>query len=80
MNRCLTTLKRIFNHAEAMGLNVRNPVKHMPYFKETVRICSLTLEEVDKYLATAKGDLRGFAIFAMETGEAERAFGPSQEG
>ena len=68
VNRCLTTLKRIFNHADAMGLNVRNPVKHVPYFKETGRIRALTLEEVDKYLAAAKGDLRDFAILATETG------------
>jgi integrase len=68
VNRCLTTLKRIFNHADAMGLNVRNPVKHVPYFKETGRIRALTIEEVDKYLAAAKGDLRDFAILATETG------------
>src|ERR1017187_8411686 len=29
VNRSLTTLKRIFNHADAMGLNVRNPVRHV---------------------------------------------------
>jgi integrase len=68
VNRCLTSLKRIFNHADAMGLSVRNPVKHVPYFKETGRIRALTLEEVDKYLAAAKGDLRDFAILATETG------------
>lgn len=64
----MTTLKRSFNHADAMGLNVRNPVKHVPYFKETGRIRALTLEEVDKYLAAAKGDLKDFAILATETG------------
>ena len=69
VNRCLTTLKRIFNHADAMGLNVRNPAKHVPYFKETGRIRALTLEEVDKYLAAAKGGLRDFAILATETGD-----------
>jgi integrase len=68
VNRNLTTLKRIFNHADAMGLNVKNPVRHVPYFKETGRIRALTLEEVDKYLAAAKGDLRDFAILATETG------------
>jgi integrase len=51
-----------------MGLNVRNPVRHVPYFKETGRIRALTIEEVDKYLAAAKGDLRDFAILATETG------------
>jgi integrase-like protein len=34
VNRKLTTLKRIYNHADAMGLNIRNPVRHVPYFKE----------------------------------------------
>jgi len=68
VNRNLTTLKRIFNYADAMGLNVRNPVRHVPYFTETGRIRALTIEEVDKYLAAAKGDLRDFAILATETG------------
>ena len=68
VNRNLTTLKRIFNYADAMGLNVRNPVRHVPYFKETGRIRALTIEEVDKYLAAAKGDLRDFAVVALETG------------
>jgi integrase len=68
VNRNLTTLKRIFNHADAMGLNVKNPVKYVPYFKEAGRVRVLTLEEVDKYLAAAKGDLRDFAVLALETG------------
>ena len=68
VNRNLTTLKRIFNHADAMGLNVQEPVRHVPYFKETGRVRALTIEEVDKYLAAAKGDLRDFAILATETG------------
>ena len=51
-----------------MGLNVKNPVKHVPYFKESGRVRALTLEEVDKYLAAAKGDLKDFAILATETG------------
>jgi hypothetical protein len=51
-----------------MGLNIRNPVRHVPYFKETGRVRALTLEEVDKYLAAAKGDLKDFAILALDTG------------
>jgi integrase len=51
-----------------MGLNVRNPVRHVPYFKETGRMRALTLEEVDKYLAAAKGDLKDFAALALDTG------------
>ena len=68
VNRNLTTLKRIFNHADAMGLNVKNPVRHVPYFKETGRVRALTLEEVDKYLSAAKGDLKDFAALALDTG------------
>jgi integrase len=68
VNRNLTTLKRIFNHADAMELNVRNPVRHVPYFKETGRVRALTLEEVDEYLAAAKGDLKDFAVLALDTG------------
>ena len=45
-----------------MGLNIRNPVRHVPYFKETGRVRALILEEVDKYLAAAKGDLKDFAF------------------
>ena len=68
VNRNLTTLKRIFNYADAMGLNVKNPVRHVPYFKETGRVRALTLEEVDKYLSAAKGDLKDFAVLALDTG------------
>jgi integrase len=50
------------------GLNVRKPVRHVPYFKETGRVRALTLEEVDKYLAAAKGDLKDFAVLALDTG------------
>ena len=68
VNRNLTTLKRIFNYADAMELNVRNPVRHVPFFKEAGRVRALTFEEVDKYLAAAKGDLKDFAVLALETG------------
>lgn len=68
VNRSLTTLKRIFNYADAMELNVRNPVRHVPFFKEAGRVRALTFEEVDKYLAAAKGDLKDFAVLALETG------------
>jgi len=43
-------------------------VRHVPYFKETGRVRVLTLEEVDEYLAAAKGDLKDFAILALDTG------------
>jgi integrase len=68
VNRNLTTLKRIFSYADAMGSNVENPVKYVLYFKESGRVRALTLEEVDKYLAAATGDLRDFAVLALETG------------
>ena len=42
--------------------------RHVPYFRETGRVRALTLEEVDKYLAAAKGDLRDFSVLATETG------------
>lgn len=70
INRSLTTLKRIYNHAEAVGLNVKNPVKHVRFYKEVGRVRALTLEEVDKYLAAAKRnpDLHDFAMLALQTG------------
>jgi len=40
----------------------------VPYFKETGRVRALTLEEVDKYLSAAKGDLKDFAVLALDTG------------
>ena len=68
VNRNLTTLKRIFNYADAMELNVRNPVRHVSFFKEAGRVRALTFEEVEKYVAAAKGDLKDFAVLAVETG------------
>ena len=39
-----------------------------PTYKETGRVRALTLEEVDKYLRAAKGDMKDFAALALETG------------
>lgn len=69
VNRALTTLKKIYNYADALGINVRNPVRHVNFLKESpVRMRVLTIEEIEKYLAVSKGDLRDFAILASETG------------
>jgi len=70
LNRALTTLKRrICSYADALGINVRNPVRHVKFLKESSgRMRVLTIEEIEKYLAALKGDLRDFAILASETG------------
>ena len=69
VNRALTTLKRIYSYADALGINVRNPVRHVRFLKESSgRMRVLPIEEIEKYLAASKGDLRDFAILASETG------------
>jgi integrase len=69
VNRNLTTLKRIFSFAEAMGLNIPNPVKHVKFLREGPgRMRVLTVEEMEKYVEHAKGNLKDFAILASETG------------
>lgn len=61
-------MTRIFNYADATGLNVKNPVRHVLYYTETGRVRALTLEEVAGYLGALKGDMRDFAIPATEVG------------
>jgi integrase len=69
VNRCLTTLKKMYHFADVMYPGIRNPVKHVKFLPEpSGRIRALTLEEVEKYLSHAKGDLKDFAILATETG------------
>jgi len=69
VNRNLTTLKRIFNSADAMGIHVPNPVRHVKFLRESPgRMRVLTVEEIEKYLEHATGDLKDFAILASETG------------
>jgi site-specific recombinase XerD len=61
-NRCLTTLKRIFNYADAKGLRVPNPVRRVKYLKESrERMRVLSVEEIQKYLEHAKGNQKDFA-------------------
>jgi integrase len=69
VNRNLTTLKRIFNFADAMGLHVPNPVRHVKFLREGPgRMRVLSLEEIEQYVANSTGDLKDFAILASETG------------
>ena len=69
VNRALTTLKRIYSYADALAINIRNPVRHVKFLKKSSgRIRVLSLEEIDKYLCGSKGDLRDLAILAGETG------------
>jgi len=69
VNRALTTIKRIYSYADGLGINLRNPVHHVKFLKESPgRMRVLTIEEIEKYLAVSKGDLRDFAILASETG------------
>lgn len=69
-NRALTVLKRIFSYADALGMNVRNPVRHVKFLRESAgRMRVLSIEEVEKCLAVSKGDLHDFALLMVQTGD-----------
>ncbi len=68
-NRSLTTLKRIYNYYDSVSpVAIRNPVKHVPFFKEEGRVRVLTVEEAENYVDNAKGDLKDYAVLALSTG------------
>ncbi|HEX5413574.1 MAG TPA: tyrosine-type recombinase/integrase [Terriglobia bacterium] len=69
VNRCLTTLKRIFSYAAFRDLKISSPVKGVKYLKESDgRLRVLTPEEIELYLSHANADLRDFGRLLYETG------------
>lgn len=69
VNRCLTTLKRIYSYAVFRDLKVSSPVKGVKYLKESDgRLRVLTPEEIELYLSLANVDLRDFGRLLYETG------------
>ncbi len=69
VNRCLTTLKRIYSYAAFRDLKISSPVKGVKYLKESGgRLRVLTPEEIDLYLSHANADLKDFGRLLYETG------------
>ena len=69
VNRALTTLKRIYNYYDSVSpVAIRNPAKHVPFFREEGRIRVLTVDEAEKYIHNARGDLKDYAVLALSTG------------
>jgi integrase len=68
VNRALSTLRLIFNHAERCGFRVSNPVKHVTFFREVGRTRIISIEEEHSYLAAASQPLRDIARIMLDTG------------
>jgi integrase len=76
VNRALTTLKKLFNHAEKCGYGIANPVRNVELLDEgpgSMRVVSF--DEEIKYLAHASQPLKDIAQIILDTGlRPEEAF------
>ncbi|MGH9344510.1 MAG: tyrosine-type recombinase/integrase [Terriglobia bacterium] len=69
VNRALTTLKLIFNHAARSGLLISNPTLGVRFLQEGGgRMRVITWEEERAYLSQASQPLRDIAQIILETG------------
>lgn len=69
VNRGLTTLKKLFHHAEKCGYGITNPVRNVEFMDEGPgRIRVVSFEEEIKYLANASQPLRDIAQIILDTG------------
>jgi integrase len=69
VNRALTTLKKLFNHAKSLGFNVANPTEDVQFFDEgNGRMRVVSFEEEIKYVAAASQPLRDIARVILDTG------------
>jgi integrase len=68
VNRALSTLRLIYNHAERCGFLVSNPVKHVTFFREAGRTRIISPEEEQAYLAATSQPLRDIARVMLDTG------------
>jgi integrase len=69
VNRALTTLKKLFNHAEKCGYSITNPVRNVEFLDEGPgRMRVVSFEEEIKYLARASQPLRDIAQIILDTG------------
>jgi integrase len=69
VNRALTTLKRLYNHAEHCGFDVSNPTRGVHFFNEgsgRMRVVSFTEELA--YLDAASQPLKDIARIILDTG------------
>lgn len=69
VNRALTTLKKLFNHAENCGYSITNPVRNVEFLDEgpgSIRV--VNFEEEIKYMAMASQPLRDIALVMLDTG------------
>lgn len=76
VNRALTTMKALYNHAEKSGYGVSNPTKGVAYLSEgSGRTRVVTFGEEIKYLAKASQPLKEIAQIILDTGlRPEEAF------
>lgn len=69
VNRALTTLKKLFNHAEKCGYGVTNPVRNVEFLNEGPgRTRVVSFDEEIKYLAKASQPLADIAQIILDTG------------
>lgn len=69
VNRALTTLKLLYNHAERCGYDVSNPARGIEFFDEgTGRMRVVNFDEEVSYLAAASQPLKDIAQVILDTG------------
>lgn len=68
VNRALTTLKLLYNHAERSGLAVANPTKGVAFLEESGRMRVLSFEEEELYFSAASPLLRQIARVIIDCG------------
>jgi len=69
VNRALTTLKKLFNHAEKCGYGISNPTRNVEFLNEGPgRMRVVSFEEEINYLAEASQPLKDIAQIILDTG------------
>jgi integrase len=69
VNRALTTLKKLFHHAEKCGYGLSNPTRGVEFLNEGPgRMRVVNFEEELKYLAKASQPLKDIAQIILDTG------------
>ena len=68
VNRALTTLKKLFHHAEKCGYAVSNPTRGVEFLNEEGRMRVVSFEEELAYLAKASQPLKDIAQIILDTG------------
>jgi integrase len=69
VNRALTTLKKLFNHADKSGYGIANPTRNIEFLNEGLgRMRVISFEEEILYLAKASQPLKAIAQIILDTG------------